>query len=278
MAKKDKNPPFLGVPLDEHLKWTAWARNVSLPDAKKLFDELEEAFNRVIPLFDMNGDPGRNAAAHRSGVIAVLQKIRLEWFAIDRSRLTSDESISVYHPLIFALPDLATFYRTSSVQHSVEGVVYGHVKPRESKMKDDLEEIYVSLLQLREMQWSEGYRAGLAKRALTFTGAEWRSHDLRVAMDAAEALLVEADSMKLSKDDRAFVDEAAIRYLPESWNMFRAYSGAGAEPAVRDEALTIFMKQLDMLSSRLQQIMSSSRSGSLKDMKMHSSFLREVSR
>lgn len=278
MAKKDKTPPFLGVPLDEHLKWTAWARNVSLSDAKKLFEELEDAFNRVTPLFDMNGDPGRNATAHRSGIMAVLQKIRLEWFAIDRSRLTPDESSSVYHPLIFALPDLATFYRTSAVQHSVEGVVYGHVKPRESKLKDDLEEIYVSLLQLREKQWSKDYHAGLAKHAMNFMGAEWRSHDLRVAMDAVEALLVEADSMKLSEDDQSFVDEATIRYLPEAWNIFRAYSGAGAEPAVRDEALAIFMKQLDMLSSRLQQIMSSSRNGSLKDMKTHSSFLREVSR
>lgn len=278
MAKKEKEPPFLGVSLDEHLKWTAWARNVSLSDARKLFDELEGAFNRVIPMLDMNGDFRRNSTAHRLGVIAVLERIRLEWFDIDRSQLSPEESSSVYHPLIFALPDLATFYRTSAVQHSVEGVVYGHVKPKESKLKDDLEEIYVSLLRLREKQWSEGYHAKLAKHGMAFMGAEWRSHDLRVAMDAVEALIVEADGMKLSGEYRAFVDEAAIRYLPEAWNIFRAYSGAGAEPAVRDEALTIFMKQLDMLSSRLRKIMSSSRNVSLKDMKTHSSFLREVSR
>lgn len=278
MAKKDKNLPFLGVPMEEHLKWAAWARNVNMPAARKLFDELEEVFNRVTPLFDMNGDPGRNSTAHRSGVIAVLQKIRLEWFAIDRSRLSSEDSRSVYYPLIFGLPDLATFYRTSSVQHSVEGVVYGHVKPKESKVKDDLEEIYVSLLQVREKQWSETYRSGLAKQAMTFAGAEWRSHDIKAAMNAVQALWAKADAMKLSEDDREFVDEAAIRYLPESWNIFRAYSAAGTDPEVRTQALSLFMMQLDMMSVRLKQIMSSSRTVSLSDMRTQSSFLRDVSR
>lgn len=257
----------------------AWVEGISDEDAKKLFDDLESAFDDVKRT---NRSP-INRRLHAVGAIGNLNLIEQEWLKIDRKKLNDKDVARVYDTVVSVLPAIAGDYRKYSSSHNVSVALdgfylTGNYRALDSRLtaRDRLTDCLGKLTEIQHNQWKSDYVASITQNTLSVPSVRGRDRELRTAVEGLHGLWVKANDRKLNEVDRFYVEEVASRYFPDAWRMFRSFEASNEE--LYAEARTIFLEQVGLMGRRLKSMVTAEvREASLQELKAHSTFLREVS-
>lgn len=280
---EQQNASVAAAPQEPHcgqvdtVDMTAWIRDLRKADAQKLFKEVYLALESVTSMLPPEEDKtyAFHRDAHESSLMAGFQEIQSEWMSVEREQLNAEDAALLYDTVVTFLPRVAVFYRNPAARNGVWDAVSKTPIANGFPVAKVLKQRYVDLVAVRSNQWSDSYAKSLPKSFLDIPSFSSDDVELQNALEQLHTLWVAADTQDLGVADRFFVEEVAARYFPDAWRMFQSF--AGGEEAVVLQARAVLLEQISLMVGRLQRLSSESHLASLEGMKVHSSFLREVS-
>jgi hypothetical protein len=249
-----------------------WIQTVTISDATAIFAELLEepkALVRNVDFLDTSS---------KSGYYAVIEKVEAiarMWNQIDKTKVTSEQAVTMYNCINDKLPNILAEYvhnaNTVDIYHAYEGNYNKKAtKPLLAQVFRVLHEIKLTQKQvilpaLKTVKAPNGI-------AQTFPKFHTNSLVLNAELLALEEIWVEVTSKSNSVEDEYLLEEIATNYLPEAWKMYSTFRLAKSEYARKAEAIII--EQVTLLKDRVQTILDSSFESMLTTLEAQTDFLK----
>lgn len=263
-----------------------WVSELSTPVAKKYFKELYAAFDEVKQFSFRAVNPNAEIINHNERLLPQVKAIEREWLAVDRSRLSLEDAHTLYEALQKTLPNIAGDYATMAAKSTMVAAMFGYhqehrdnrdahiIYPVEKRINHQVDVCFGVVSRIRQKQWKSDYASSVPKADLVFPVSLQSNRAVKAAAVRLHKLWVAAGEKKLSVEDQYFVDQVAARYVPDAVKAVKAFSEESE--IMQREARSIFLDQLSLMSSRLENIVAAKQEGSLQELRAQASFLREV--
>jgi len=263
-----------------------WVSQLTTPVAKKYFSELFTAFDEVKKFSFRARNPNDEIINHNERLLPQVKAVEEAWLAVDRSQLSLEDAHTLFEVLQETLPTIAGNYNTMAGTTSMVAAMFGYhqsnrddrnshmIYPEEKQIIAQVDSCFEIVSRIRQKQWKDDYASRVPKADLMFPMSLKSNRAVKAAAVRLHKLWVVAGEKQLSVEDQYFVDEVAARYVPDAVKAVQAFSDSSE--VMQQEAHSILLDQLSLMSSRLEGIVAAKQEGSLQELRAQASFLREV--
>lgn len=260
----------------ESVNKTAVIRNLTDDEGESLFEDLFRMLESIGNMSSRSLNPQKAREDFQETVVRVMNDVRTEWQAIDRSRLNPEDANFMYSVLATGLPALLVECRSLS-RNGLTFALESPLKVNDSDLQgatinEGLHVYLTRLISIHDTQWRVDYTNRVPKATLAVPAAAKSDYDLRDELEGLHELWVQASGRSLASADRFYVDEVAARYFPDSWAMFERFDSD--DPALVGEARRIFLEQVAFMAKHLETIIRKTHNEDLERMRSQSSFLQ----
>lgn len=224
----------------------------------------------------------KDIEAHKTA-LQLFDQIQHYWFLVDRKLTNDDQTFALLDLLKVDLPEVVTCYRSRAIKHKARAALYEKFYPNDdyyadkTTLADEFNVLIEELFSMRNKVTVAGHIAAANSpvdrtKPFSLLNIPASDIDLWERVNKIIELHRVASEGGNSIEETYFLEESAYVYLPDALNLYANFKLASE--SVQVAARAALVEQLEIITSKLSEIVSHVMDYRLKDLQAQADFLR----
>jgi len=273
-------PDYISPEVQERIDWL---HSRSPEDFAQVFNRMRNAIDVLMD--EENADLKKNIQAYDK-VVELFEKIRTLWFQIDWQLATDNHSKALFRISTETLPQIVHSLQVNSIKKGLShawfgynisdyGYSYNRMGMHQS-FKLGGQQILDELKNVQLEQTTDSFSLLKNIKPVTYSyqlpAIISSDETISASVEALTAAWLIAVERAYTIEDKYFVEQVALSYVPDAWKMFGMFRNSSEEQ--RAAATNILIEQFELMRKKLSEITDSSSDDSLMTMRAQLDFLK----